>query len=206
MKRKSYFLSLVTGILLLSTATLFAQSGPVVTGVQVVSPSSERYKEDIHDMDEASTSLMRLRPVTFHYKEEYDAGDGELQYGLIAEEVADEFPDLVVYNEDGTPETVKYHLLVTLLLNELQKQYQVNQEQAAAVARLEQQDRDLEGQVAELAALAAEAQELAVLKAQTAMQYRVARAAALEASGTIPVPAEDSGRDRPAKLFRIQVR
>ncbi len=192
MKNKIYFLSLVTGVLL-SSATLFAQS-------------TERYKEDIHDMAEASASLMRLRPVTIRYKEEYDAGDGELQYGLIAEEVADVFPDLVVYNEDGTPETVKYHLLATLLLNELQKQYQVNQEQAEAVARLEQQDRNLEGQVAELVELATQAQELAVLKAQTAMQYRVARAAALEGSGTIPVPAEDSGRDRPAKLFRIQIR
>ena len=52
----------------------------------------------------------------------------------------------------------------------------------------------------------AQAQELAVLKAQTAMQYRTARAAALEASGTIPVPAPDSGRDRPAKLFLIEIR
>lgn len=193
MKSKSDFVSLVTGILLLSFATLFAQS-------------SERYKDDIHGMAEASTNLMRLRPVTFHYKEAYDAGDGQLQYGLIAEEVADVFPDLVVYNEDGTPETVKYHLLATLLLNELQKQYQVNQEQAEAFARLEQQDRNLESQVAELETLAAQARELAVLKAQTAMQYRTSLAAGLEASGTIPVPAEDSGRDRPAKLFRIEIR
>ena len=122
MKSKSDFLSLVTGILLLSFATLFAQS-------------SERYKDDIHDMAEASTNLMRLSPVTFHYEEAYDAGGGQLQYGLIAEEVADVFPDLVVYNEDGTPETVKYSLLATLLLNELQKQYQVNQKQAEAFAR-----------------------------------------------------------------------
>ncbi len=191
MKSKSAFVSLVTGILLLSFATLSAQS-------------SERYKDGIHDMAEASTNLMRLRPVTFHYKEAYDAGDGQLQYGLIAEEVADVFPDLVVYNEDGTPETVKYHLLATLLLNELQKQYQVNQEQAEAFARLEQQDRNLENQVAELATLAAQAQELAVLKAQTAMQYRTALAAGLEASGTVPVPAPDSGRERPMERFPIR--
>ncbi len=68
MKSKSHFLSLVTGILLLSTTTLFAQSGPVVTGVQVVIPSSERFKEVSHFMDEASTSLMRLSPVTFLFK------------------------------------------------------------------------------------------------------------------------------------------
>lgn len=191
MKSKSDFVSLVTGILLLSFAMLSAQS-------------SERYKDDIHDMAEASTNLMRLRPVTFHYKEAYDASDGQLQFGLIAEEVADVFPDLVVYNEDGTPETVKYHLLATLLLNELQKQYQVNQEQAEAFARLEQQDRKLESQVAELATLAAQAQELAVLKAQTAMQYRTSLAAALEASGTVPVPAPDSGRERPMERFPIR--
>ena len=58
--------------------------------------------------------------------------------------------------------------------------------------------------MAELAALAAQAQELAVLKAQTAMQYRTARAAALEASGTMPGPALDSGRERPMERFQIR--
>ena len=49
MKSKSYILSLATGVLLLSSATLFAQTRSDVTGVQVIIPSSERYKEDIHD-------------------------------------------------------------------------------------------------------------------------------------------------------------
>ena len=40
----------------------------VLAGVQVVPVSSRRFKENIHDMGEASTSLMRLRPVTFRYK------------------------------------------------------------------------------------------------------------------------------------------
>ncbi len=162
-----------------------------IAGVPFKVPSSKRFKKDIHEMAEASASLMRLRPVTFRYKEEYDVADGRLQYGVIAEEVAAVFPDLVVYNEDGTPQTVRYHLLATLLLNELQKQYHVNQEQAEAVAKVEQLDRTLQGQVA---ALAAQAQELAILKVQTAAVLELnARVAALEAPDAMPLPVADTG-------------
>jgi hypothetical protein len=44
--------------------------------------SSVRYKRDIHDMDTASSKLLKLRPVTFVYKQD---PQGERQYGLIAE-------------------------------------------------------------------------------------------------------------------------
>lgn len=80
--------------------------------------SSRRYKEDIRDMADASRRLLALRPVTFRYK----GKDAAIEYGLIAEEVADAFPDLVVYGTDGRPETVKYHTLNILLLNEFQAQ------------------------------------------------------------------------------------
>jgi hypothetical protein len=40
---------------------------------------------------------------------------------LIAEEVEKAFPDLVIYDKEGQPNSVKYHLLSVLLLNELQK-------------------------------------------------------------------------------------
>jgi hypothetical protein len=51
-------------------------------GIQV---SSARYKRDIRDMGDASAGLLRLRPVSFRYKQD---PNGTLQYGLIAEEVA----------------------------------------------------------------------------------------------------------------------
>jgi len=101
--------------------------------------SSRRYKEDIEDMAGASESLLSLRPVTFRYKKTFKDGDKPIQYGLIAEEVAEVFPDLVVYTEDGEPETVKYHLIATMLLNELQKQQQVTTDQAAQLAAVEMQ-------------------------------------------------------------------
>jgi hypothetical protein len=98
--------------------------------------SSRRYKEDIHDMATASERLLQLRPVTFRYTQPFAGGAKPLQYGLIAEEVADVFPELAVLNADGQPETVKYQDLSVLLLNELKQQH----------ARVE----TLESQVAEL--------------------------------------------------------
>jgi hypothetical protein len=58
---------------------------------------------------------MQLRPVSFAYKS--DASQ-RTQYGLIAEEVAEVLPEIVVYNKDNQPETVAYHILPSLLLNE----------------------------------------------------------------------------------------
>jgi endosialidase-like protein len=84
--------------------------------------SSSRYKEDIRDIGKESDGLMKLRPVAFRYKPEIDPTE-LTQYGLIAEDVADVYPDLVVYDRDGKPETVRYHLVNALLLNEVQKQH-----------------------------------------------------------------------------------
>ena len=100
-----------------------------IAGIPVAGVSSKRFKEDIRDMGQASTSLMQLRPVTFRYRKEYDAGDHRLQYGLIAEEVAEVYPELVVHDDTGRARAVIYQELNVMLLNELQKQHQVMQEQ-----------------------------------------------------------------------------
>jgi Chaperone of endosialidase len=84
--------------------------------------SSRRYKEEIQDMGDASSGLMRLRPVTFRYKKPFADGSQPMQYGLIAEEVADVYPDMVAHSADGQIETVKYQLLDPMLLNEVQRQ------------------------------------------------------------------------------------
>lgn len=84
--------------------------------------SSRRFKEDIQDMGEASRKLLQLRPVTFRYQKPFNDGSTPIQYGLIAEEVAQVFPDLVARSADGQVETVKYQVLDSLLLNEVQRQ------------------------------------------------------------------------------------
>jgi len=105
--------------------------------------SSARYKRDIHDMNAASSNLMKLRPVTFRYKND---PAGTLQYGLVAEEVAKLYPDLVSYGADGKIETVRYLTLISMLLNELQKQ---TRNQTAANRRQAEQIRRLSAQVTE---------------------------------------------------------
>jgi hypothetical protein len=99
--------------------------------------SSRRFKEDIHDMDTASSGLMRLRPVTFRYQKPFADGSKPIQYGLIAEEVAEVYPDLVARSADGQIETVKYQVLDSMLLNELQKEHAQVQQQAETIQRLE---------------------------------------------------------------------
>ena len=88
-------------------------------------PSSRRFKEQVSDMGDRSSKLLQLRPVSFVYKPGYDDGSHQLQYGLIAEEVAQVYPEMVAYEGDGTPNNVKYQLLAPMLLNELQKQHKV---------------------------------------------------------------------------------
>jgi hypothetical protein len=82
--------------------------------------SSRRVKFDIASMGDTTDSLMRLRPVTFRYLKHGD--HAPLQYGLIAEEVAEIYPELVARNKDGEVETVMYQFLAPMLLNQVQKQ------------------------------------------------------------------------------------
>jgi len=89
-------------------------------------------------MGEASSNLMQLRPVSFYYKPEYSDGPRTLQYGLIAEEVAEFYPELVQYDpKTGEPETVYYHLVNAMLLNEVQKQHRKIQSLEERLAKLE---------------------------------------------------------------------
>jgi hypothetical protein len=69
-------------------------------------------------MGDDSSPVMKLRPVTFTLKE---YSDKSKQFGLIAEEVYEIFPEIVVLDKEGKPQSVQYHNLPALLLNEIQK-------------------------------------------------------------------------------------
>ena len=112
--------------------------------------SSRRYKEDIQDMADASNGLLRLRPVTFRYKKPYSDGSQPVQYGLIAEEVADVYPDLVARSAGGQIETVKYQVLGPMLLNEMQKQGSTIAAQKEQIEAQAQRIRSLEERLARI--------------------------------------------------------
>jgi len=122
--------------------------------------SSRRFKHEIVDMGEESDLLMKLRPVAFYYKPEVDETQTR-QYGLVAEEVAKVAPQLVVYDKDGAPQTVRYHFVNAMLLNEVQKQQRlveeqqkISEEQEKTIARQQAEIQDMTTRLARLEALA----------------------------------------------------
>ena len=59
-----------------------------------------------------------------------------LAFGLIAEEVADVYPDLVGRNLKGEPESVRYEQINAMLLNEFLKEHRKVEEQEATIAKV----------------------------------------------------------------------
>jgi hypothetical protein len=111
------------------------------TGQLGVLTSSARFKIDVRDLGDASATLSRLHPVSYRYRPDLDA-TATLQYGLIAEEVDQVMPDLIVRESSTRSYTVRYDMLVPLLVNEIQRRgarlAALRDESAALLQRLEQ--------------------------------------------------------------------
>lgn len=99
--------------------------------------SSIRYKTNITNLTLSLATVLRLRPVTFDWK---DSGDADL--GLIAEEVAQVDPQLALFR-DGKIEGVKYDRIGVVLINAVKEQQ----------AQIQKQQAQLEEQQKQIAAL-----------------------------------------------------
>jgi hypothetical protein len=158
------------------TATFIAGiSGSAVTGADVVVNtsgelgvvvSSARYKRDIRNMGEASSNLMKLRPVTFRYKADPQATK---QYGLLAEEVERQYPELVTRSADGQVQSVRYSMLTSMLLNELQKERRETQREAWQLRR---QAGEIGGEAEQIKRLTATIDEVKVSTQQQVAQLK----------------------------------
>jgi hypothetical protein len=95
--------------------------------------SSRRYKTDIKPVNKASESILALKPVSFRYKAHKKSTP---QFGLIAEDVAEVNPDLVIYDRDGEPYSVRYDAVNAMLLNEFLKEHKTVQELKMEIAAL----------------------------------------------------------------------
>jgi hypothetical protein len=109
--------------------------------------SSRRFKHGIKAMDKASESILSLKPVTFHYRSD---NTNRPEFGLIAEEVAEVNPDLVVRDERGEIYTVRYDAVNAMLLNEFLKEHRKVEAQNG---RLESQARRIQEQETTIAQL-----------------------------------------------------
>jgi len=123
-------------------------TAPVVvsnTGQLGTLASSERFKKDIAAMEKTSEAILALRPVTFHYKTDPRETP---QFGLVAEEVTNVDPALVLADKQGEPYTVRYEAVNAMLLNGFLKEHrkveQLEKQIEALTAGLQKVSRQLE--------------------------------------------------------------
>jgi hypothetical protein len=123
--------------------------------------SAGRFKKEIQPMDNTSEAILALKPVTFHYKSD---NTNTPQFGLIAEEVAEVNPDLVVRDEKGDIYTVRYDAVNAMLLNEFLKEHRrvedleatVVQQQKSFQSKLAEQEKQIEALASGLQKVAAQ--------------------------------------------------
>src|SRR5206468_1627831 len=94
----------------------------------------------IKPMAQTSEAILGLKPVTFHYKSDTTSTP---QFGLIAEEVAQVNPDLVVRDEKGEIYTVRYDAVNAMLLNEFLKEHRKVQQLEADAANQQKEIKAL---------------------------------------------------------------
>ena len=81
-------------------------------------------------MDQVSEAILALKPVTFQYKSD---NKGTPQFGLIADEVAQVNPDLIMRDDKGEIYTVRYEAVNAMLLNEFLKEHRKVEEQSRKI-------------------------------------------------------------------------
>jgi predicted ribosome quality control (RQC) complex YloA/Tae2 family protein len=111
--------------------------------------SSKRFKKDIKPIDDASEAILALNPVTFHYKSDKT---NRPEFGLIAEDVAQVNPDLLVRDEKGEIYTVRYDAVNAMLLNEFLKEHHKVAEEEATITELKREIASLTATIKEQAA------------------------------------------------------
>ncbi|MFC2105599.1 tail fiber domain-containing protein [Candidatus Bipolaricaulota bacterium] len=126
------FISGIYGVAIASGAQVVIDANGQLGNAGV---SSRKFKRDIADIGSSSQFLYDLRPVSFFYRDDLDPV-GVPQFGLVAEEVAEVAPELIILDKEGKPYMVRYELLAPLLLNEVQKQQIMIAEQQSQIEQL----------------------------------------------------------------------
>jgi uncharacterized coiled-coil protein SlyX len=144
-------------IYLAGVATSSVSGVPVIVnanGQLGVQTSSARFKEDIRDIGDWSDALMQLRAVVFRYRASEPDGSKPLHFGLLAEDVAKVYPQLVFRDAEGKAFTVAFQELPALLLNEVQKQRRMIEQQRSTIATQQEQLDKLSNRLTALEKLA----------------------------------------------------
>jgi len=107
--------------------------------------SDARLKKDIKDAAYGLPELMKLRPVSYRWKE---GTDDREHSGFIAQEVQDVFPNAVrVGSKTGAMLTLDYSSLIPVAIKAIQQQQVVIARQEARIADLERRAAPLASSV-----------------------------------------------------------
>ena len=93
-----------------------AFAGNVTVEGTFTESSSIRLKENITPLDPALDKVNQLEAVSYN-----KIGADDREVGLIAEDVAELFPEVVTYNEEGQPQGIQYQRLSVILLKAVQE-------------------------------------------------------------------------------------
>jgi hypothetical protein len=138
-------LSSATGLMTLGSSSykwkeVWATNGTIQT-------SDERLKKDIYPIQYGLSTLMKLKPVAYNWKDER-LNEGKLNLGFLAQEIEKVVPEAVVHIASGTPtrngektETDTYGMKYTELIPVLTKAIQ---EQQAMIEELKKQVAELQ--------------------------------------------------------------
>ena len=88
-----------------------------VTCTSITETSSERYKENIHTLDNALDKVISLRGVQYNLKD-----NKIVEIGVIAEEIANILPEVIKYNNEGQPDSVSYGRLSAVFIEAIKQQ------------------------------------------------------------------------------------
>ena len=97
----------------------FSAIGTIAGTAMMFSDSTT--KNDIKPIEDALTKLRQLRPVTFHYKEEWNSNPERMHHGFIAQEYKEVVPDATYYDSDSDKLCIDTGDLIGLLVRAVQQ-------------------------------------------------------------------------------------
>lgn len=114
-------------------------AGNVTASGNITAYSDRRLKENIETIPNALSMVKRLRGVTFDW-----IADKKHSYGLIAQEVEEVIPELVLETESGTAngddkktvKSVDYSKIVSVLIEAIKEQQQQIEKQQSQIEGL----------------------------------------------------------------------
>jgi hypothetical protein len=99
----------------------FDTTGTLTLSDRLIELSSIRYKTQVESLTPALDKVLQLRPV--HYVK--IGGTGSTEIGLIAEEVAEIYPELIKYDDNGQVDGINYTRIAPILIKTIQEQQEL---------------------------------------------------------------------------------